>query len=150
MNFWFLAAASIFMLTPNALTSQTYTPPSACNKGYLDNHECPVMLGNGFGPPAYKYLFDTWKNISSELKFSEEEKTYVKCLISRISAFDKSHSREGVLSGIISNSCQLIFRKYCEESLMFKHQLRTTKEDISRSSDYKKGVCSQPLLLNPL
>ncbi len=25
-----------------------------------------------------------------------------------------------------------------------------TKEDISRSSDNKKGVCSQPLLLNPL
>jgi hypothetical protein len=28
--------------------------------------------------------------------------------------------------------------------------MRTTKDDISRSSDYQKGVCSQPLLLNPL
>ncbi len=28
--------------------------------------------------------------------------------------------------------------------------MRTTKEDISRSSYCKKDVCSQPLLLNPL
>ena len=34
--------------------------------------------------------------------------------------------------------------------LLYNKHMRTTKEDISRSSDYKKGVCSQPLLLNPL
>uniref|UniRef100_A0A7S0MEU0 Uncharacterized protein n=1 Tax=Cryptomonas curvata TaxID=233186 RepID=A0A7S0MEU0_9CRYP len=129
MNFPCFLAASIFILTPNALTSQTYAPPSARNEGYFDNQHCPVMLGKGFGPPAYKDLCDKWKNISSELRFSEQERTNVKRLISRMSSFDKCYSCEEVLSGIISTSCQLIFRKYGEESLMFEHQLSSTQKD---------------------
>jgi hypothetical protein len=47
--------------------------PGIVQQRFVENQHCPVMLGKGFGQPAYWDLFEKWKVISAEEKFSEKE-----------------------------------------------------------------------------
>ena len=134
--------------------------PSQANRGFVDDQDCPTLLGKGFGPHCYRALFEMWTTMSSKVDFSSEQQEGVRLLLSRMSNCDGREVNEAVLSGIVASTYQILLHRFSESentTLCCEHQLcvpsapqATSSVDIAFTNsldvDYKQNLLLHSIL----
>ena len=124
-------------------------------KGFVDDPDCPTLLGKGFGPECYRILFEEWKQISSKTDFESTHLEGVQLLLSRMSCIESSEVHEAVLSGTVASTYQLLLQRFGEggnTKLCFEHQtcvpLHTKAAcsvDIAVTNSFDVGHMGKPM-----
>jgi hypothetical protein len=82
------------------------------NEGFcVDDESCPLLLGNGFGPPVYRELYEIWNDVSKrDMQWFNQNCSaavpIVHSLVKRLHPLKAQEMHEGALSSIISNTLQ--------------------------------------------